>query len=133
MKIHIDTDVIIDMITNREPWATDSTKVLNWAQQHPMSASVAWHSLSNLFYLTTMTQEFAKELVGILKIPATENAEFKEALSLGFSDPEDAMQVACAMKHQARYIITRNLQHYKKSPIPALTPKEFLRTLTGNV
>ena len=76
-----------------------------------------------------MTQEFAKELVGFLKIPAIDNAEFKEALSLGFSDPEDAMQVACAMKHQARYIITRNLQHYKKSPIPPLSPKEFVIAL----
>ncbi len=127
MKAHIDTDVVIDVVANREPWADDNAAVLDWAKENPMDASIAWHSLANLFYITDISRKFALELVSFAAIPPVDNDSFCMAMRLDLPDPEDAMQVACAMLHEARYIVTRNIRHYRKSPVPAVTPKKFVK------
>jgi predicted nucleic acid-binding protein len=131
LKIHLDTDVIMDVITARHPWAEKSGEVLNWSQRHPMSGSIAWHSLANLLYLTSASGEFLTDLTRFLRISPVENTDFDMAMRLNLPDPEDAMQVACALRHQAQFIITRNKRHYRNSPVQALTPAEFLRQLPG--
>ena len=44
-------------------------------------------------------------------------------------DFENAMQVAAARACGARHIITRNVSDFRRSPIPALTPRDALDTL----
>ena len=48
------------------------------------------------------------------------------ARTLGFADYEDAVVAAAAKKAQCAYIITRNKRDFANSPVPALTPGEFL-------
>jgi hypothetical protein len=43
------------------------------------------------------------------------------------SDFEDALQAAAAISGNAEYIVTRNTADYRHSPIPAITPRDFLR------
>ena len=40
-------------------------------------------------------------------------------------DLEDAMQAAAALAFDAYYIISRNLSHYRNSPIPAFHQNSF--------
>lgn len=127
MKILIDCDVLLDVGLGRQPHYEASAKLLDWAEQHPAKAAVAWHSIANLFYLMEgKTTDFIEELTQFVTIPATGDAALSFALSLGFKDFEDAMQVAAADSHFAQAIVTRNLRHYRKSPIKALAPDEFL-------
>ena len=44
-----------------------------------------------------------------------------------FSDFEDAVIAATALREGASYIITRNTIDFVKSPVPAMTPADFLR------
>ena len=48
------------------------------------------------------------------------------ARTLRFADYEDAVVAAAAKKAQCAYIITRNKRDFANSPVPALTPGEFL-------
>ena len=48
------------------------------------------------------------------------------ARALEFADYEDAVAAAAAKKAKCAYIITRNKRDFAKSPVPALTPGEFL-------
>ena len=45
------------------------------------------------------------------------------------SDVEDAFQAAAALAWQADAIVTRNVGDYRRSPIPAMTPAQFLKRL----
>jgi len=49
------------------------------------------------------------------------------ALGLDMPDFEDAMQAAAAVACRADYIVTRNTEHYRKSPVKALAPDAWLR------
>lgn len=44
-----------------------------------------------------------------------------------FSDFEDCLQDECALQNNADYIITRNIDDFANSNVPAVTPADFLK------
>ena len=46
MRVLLDTDILLDVVLAREPFAADSADVLRWAESGG-AAAVAWHSLTN--------------------------------------------------------------------------------------
>ena len=46
-------------------------------------------------------------------------------------DFEDCLQDRCAERNGADYIITRNAKDFNGSVVPAISPEEFLETISG--
>jgi len=111
----------------------ESTAALTWAEQHADSGWVAWHSLSNIHYVgrrmrgNAAIRDFLGEILGILTVPSSDHVVARQALKLPMGDFEDALQVASALAAKADFIVTRNTADYRRSPVPAVTPTEFLR------
>lgn len=132
MRLFIDTDVMLDVLLNREPHVKESGQVLDWAEEHPGLAAVSWHGLANLHYLSkTGAEDFIAELLGFAEIPRTGSEHMRQALDLRFGDLEDAMQAAAAVLFNAQAIVTRNTRDFETSPIKASTPREILPVLRG--
>lgn len=132
MKILLDTDILLDIALHRAKFFEDSASVVGWAESEPGEAAIAWHSLSNIAYLfRTDTRRFIGDLLTFVEIPSTGTAAAQQAVGFPMKDLEDALQAAAALEFGASYIITRNTSHYRNSPVPALSPKEFLR-MVGN-
>lgn len=130
MRIFIDSDILLDVLLKREPHFIQSAKLLDWASVHPGKAFVSWHSLANVHYLSKNGAEsFIRDLLNFCDIPQFGSSEMIKALDLRFSDLEDAMQTVSALTANAQFIITRNTQDYKKSPIKAVTPKHYFSNL----
>ena len=133
MRALIDSDVLIDVALERPEWLTDSIAVLAWAEQHPGGGWVAWHSLANIHYIgrrlrgDEAVRDFLREILGFLEVPVTDQAAARRALDLPMVDFEDALQSMCALTAHADLLVTRNTVDYRRSPVPAVTPKEFLR------
>ena len=91
--------------------------------------------MSNFYYLVAPAQgdaaarDFILGLTRFVAIAPTDTNALRYAASLPLSDFEDAMQVAAAHACGARYIVTRNLRDFRRSPIPAVTPQEALDRL----
>lgn len=129
MKILIDTDVLLDVALARRPHVKDSATVLKWAEAGN-EATIAWHSISNCAYLLKAdARPFLEMLLGFVQVAEVDTAIAERALDLPMKDLEDAMQSAAAQACAAKYIITRNLPDYKRSPVPALNPKQFIDVL----
>lgn len=130
MKLFIDTDICLDVLLERQPYFAESATLLDWAEKNPGKASISWHGLANLHYLSTGGAEsFIRELLEFCEVPACGSLEMMQALDLGFKDLEDAMQTATAMRFGAQIIATRNVRDYRKSPIQAASPREILQHL----
>ena len=133
--ILIDTDVLIDVAMDRHPFSEASAGVLDLVEMGYERACIAWHSISNLYYLMTArhkgfsTREFIVDLTHIVDVAATNAEGVRYAASLPMRDFEDAMQVAAARACGATMIVTRNLKDYKHSPIPAVSPADAVSTL----
>jgi len=52
MRILLDADVLLDVALKRQAFLAASQEVLRWAEGEPGQAAVAWHTLSNIAYLT---------------------------------------------------------------------------------
>jgi predicted nucleic acid-binding protein len=131
LKILLDTDVLMDVALGRPVVGPASRDLLEWCQHTPQATVVAWHTVSNLFYLLSgaRSSSFARTfLVGLLGFATVANGDtesVRHALTMRMPDFEDALQVAAAISSNASFIITRNLVDYRGSPIPVLTPTDF--------
>ncbi len=128
MKVLIDTDVLLDVALAREPHLSASLAVLEWAENGG-EAAVAWHSLTNCSYLLKGGRRFLKNLLKLVDVATVGSHDAKTAMDLPMADLEDAFQAASALAWKADLIITRNLPDYRKSPVPALSPMDFMKRI----
>ncbi len=95
-------------------------------------ACIAWHSVSNVYYIirplrgSTNARGFILELTRFVNVAITDTQGIRYAAGLPMPDFEDAMQVAAARASGARLIVTRNLRDYAQSPIPAVDAEAAL-------
>ena len=93
---------------------------------------VAAHSLTTLFYPYVKHRSAEEprvrlgELLSISPVAAVDQVVIERALNLPYRDFEDAVQMICAVRVGAQYLITRNVADYEGGPIPALKPAELL-------
>ncbi|MEO6970814.1 MAG: PIN domain-containing protein, partial [Chthoniobacterales bacterium] len=131
LKLLLDTDVLMDVALGRPGFGPVSRDLLEWCQHTPQAALVAWHTMSNLFYLLSAARSpaFARTFLGGLLDFATvasgDTESVRHALAMRMSDFEDALQVAPAISSNVDFIITRNVGDYRGSPIPVLRPVDF--------
>lgn len=132
MRILLDTDILIDVTLDRKPFSNYSSHVFNLSESRQIKSFVAWHSISNFYYLVRpktsgiKAREFIIDLLRFNEIAPVSTKDAIFATSLNLPDFEDSLQVASARACRAELILTRNVKHYTKSPIPARTPKEFI-------
>ncbi|NNJ83370.1 MAG: PIN domain-containing protein [Gammaproteobacteria bacterium] len=135
MKVFIDCDVLLDVGLDRAPFAEASGVLLDYLEENPLSGCIAWHSLSNIYYIATKTKgsararDFIADLCGFLYIAPTSNQDVLKAIQLPMPDFEDALQCAAALACGAERIVTRNVDDYANAPILVSTPKEYIGRL----
>lgn len=128
MRVLLDSDVLIDIALKREPFFEPAVQVSRWAEDNPGQTAIAWHSLSNIEYsVRSDVRAFIRHLLEFIEIAPVETRQAKQALGLRMTDFEDALQAAAALAFDAQWIVTRNLRHYRNSPVPAISPSQFLK------
>jgi predicted nucleic acid-binding protein len=131
----LDTNVLIDLALDRAPHSEAASGLIDALEQRPGTAFVAWHSLSNFYYLVSpsrgknQTKDFLLDLMRFVRVAPTTTESLQYAGKLDLKDFEDAMQVAAAAACQASVIATRNLRDYVRSPIRAAEPQAVLAEL----
>ncbi len=97
-----------------------------------VAGCIPGHALTTVHYIVRRStgKEQADTLIDLLlahlDIVPQERSQFLRARNLGFSDFEDAVLASAAEAGGCEYIVTRNLSDFEASPIPAVTPEEFL-------
>jgi predicted nucleic acid-binding protein len=132
MKVLIDTNVILDVLTKREPHFEVSASFLKLCGTK-VNASIAASQTTNIFYLlrrggkeAAQAKAVIQKLVDNVKVIDITAADVKNALASDMSDYEDALLAFGGQRRKAEYIITRNEKDFKQSPVPALSPQKFL-------
>lgn len=139
MVILIDTNIIIDALADREPYATDAKQIMKKCATREITGVLAAHSIPNLFYI--LRKEFSQEerrylLKNLCKIFQVSELNEKRIIAAleneMFSDFEDGLQEECAVSSMADYLVTRNPSDFKHSRIKVILPNEFLRKMQEN-
>ena len=137
MKILVDTNVIIDALTGREPFREAAEQIFMLAANQIEDMFITASSATDIYYLTrkhlhdtdqarnTMSKLY--ELFYILDVTSN---DCQEALSSGVKDYEDAVIASCAYRNRMDYIVTRNIRDYEHSKVKALLPDELLKLIS---
>jgi predicted nucleic acid-binding protein len=135
LGILVDLNVVLDVVQNRQPFYKDSAEILDAVVRKKVSGWLAAHSLTTLYYLIARYHNraaAATSLAGLLQsfsVATVDDAVIRTALSWGWKDFEDAVQMAAAAAAKTDYIITRNPTDFQIGPIPAIQPAAFLPLL----
>ena len=133
-KIFLDTNIVIDLLGEREPFYESAAKIATLADKGKIQIYVSALTYSTIYYVLTRFEdkEIVKEKIRKFKV-IVETSDLTEkiidkGLESKFSDFEDALHYYCALKMDCNIIITRNVKDFKVSDIPVLTPDEYLKS-----
>jgi predicted nucleic acid-binding protein len=133
MNVLIDINVILDVIANRLPFDDNAEKIFYFAAEEKITASITANSVTDIYYLIRKHLQNPQEarlillkLFSLFQIIAVTGTDCEKALELNTSDYEDALQIICAQKSEIDYIITRNLKDFSNSPVPVISPGDFI-------
>jgi predicted nucleic acid-binding protein len=139
ITVLIDTDVLIDFLTDRKPFTANAKKLMQKSHEKTINAFLAAHSVTNIFYILRKHYSVADRKQRLTDLcMAVSVVEIGAELILNalannnFDDVEDCLQSECATAINADYIVTRNIEDYAGSKVPAVLPEELLNKLTSN-
>jgi predicted nucleic acid-binding protein len=132
MRVFFDTNILLDIVEQRAPHFQSSKDALLVCGSRGVEILLAWHSLSNAFYIygrkagKSKALEALREALEYMSVITVGHIEALRAFELGFTDLEDAMQAAAAETAQADFLITRDTAGFSGSPVPVLSPGQFV-------
>lgn len=136
-KIFIDTNIVIDLLSRREPFFEEAAELFSLADKKQIELAVSSLTIANTSYalLRQMDSNKAKSVLRklrlILKVLPLDDKIIGLALNDDtFHDFEDGLQYFTATEYMQELIITRNLKDFKKSKLPTMTAKQFVKTIT---
>lgn len=137
-KLFIDSDVVIDLFTDREPFVNAASEIFDLNERGKIKLYLSAISINNIYYIVRRylghenTIKIIEDLTEMTQIVATTQVEIVQALKNNFSDYEDSIQYSTALRIEGiEAIITRNTNDYKNSKIPVFTPTDYLKISNG--
>jgi predicted nucleic acid-binding protein len=130
--LFIDTDIILDFLGNRKPFARYAAQLFLDAHKGNFKLFTSGNSVTTAYYILckSVSDKEARTLITELLdylhvIPVTDKI-LRQALTSDFNDFEDAVQQYSALTvNKIKNIITRNLRDYRKSQIKAIGPEQL--------
>lgn len=132
IKVFVDTDVCIDLLSGRQPFNTTAEILFSLADTRKIKIYVSSLSFANIDYVlrSQYSTNHSRQIVGkfktLVQVLPVDSKTIDLALVSDFNDFEDAIQYSCAVEHNLTTLITRNIKDYKKASISILTPEAFL-------
>lgn len=132
MKVLVDLNVLLDVIQKREPHLQASASILSLVAEGEIRGAVAGHAVTTIYYLVEKYGDKAAADLAVdwilseLEIIAESRDLFLRARALEMVDFEDAVVASAAETVDCDWIVTRNAEDFKKSPVPPVTPGELV-------
>lgn len=134
--LFIDTNIIIDFISQRAPFGKAALTLFDLADKKKVKLYCSSHAMATTHYVLRKVYkeaEIRKVLNALMDyvhiIPVTEDILRKASQSV-HKDFEDAIQIFCAHAIKNIFaIVTRNISDFSKAGIPVYVPQDVLELL----
>ena len=132
-EVFIDTNILIDLGTEREPFYTYARELFLIAERKTIVLNICALSYNTVHYNVKKRYglERAKMAIDLMwhftNCLSVSHTIIQKAMNSQFRDFEDAIQYYCALQiPKCEAIITRNAKDFKLSTIPIMNPYKFL-------
>ncbi|NJO73562.1 MAG: PIN domain-containing protein [Leptolyngbyaceae cyanobacterium RM1_406_9] len=137
MKVLIDTNILVDVALDRDPFFDQSEQIVRLVEQKQIEGYISASTFSDLYYVIRRvkgrdwTLQFLQQMSAICQIATVDEAVISMALTLNFRDFEDAIQYSTAVVNQLDAIATRNPQDFAEAALQIMAPDSLIQTLSS--
>ncbi|MCX5885517.1 MAG: PIN domain-containing protein [Proteobacteria bacterium] len=135
MIVLFDTDVILDLLLDREPFADATARMFSKVEKGDITGYVCATTVTTIHYLASKaagagkSRKSIQRLISLLEVAPVNRAVLEGALEGKYDDFEDGVVAEAAHHVGAKAIVTRNVRHYRNSTVPAYLPGEILEMI----
>ena len=132
MRVLVDTNVVLDVLLDREPFAQSAARVFALVEESRIEGFLCATTVTTVDYLLGQAlapdkaRAALKRLLDLFEIAPVNRPVLEQALGSNISDFEDAVLEQSARLVLVDAIATRNLTDFQKSSVPAFDPPELL-------
>jgi predicted nucleic acid-binding protein len=131
-KVFIDSDVILDFLSQREPFCVHAGRLIALGHQKKLTLYTTAVVLANVFYILRKAiggaeaKKMLKSLRSVVRVLPIKAKIVDSALLSDFSDFEDALQYFAARDGRISILVTRNVRDYRAKNILVQTAEDYL-------
>lgn len=132
MRVLVDTNVVLDVLLARRPFAETAARVFALVEESKIEGFLCATTVTTVDYLLGQTLEpnqaraALQRLLDLFEIAPVNRPVLEQALRSDISDFEDAVLEQSARLVSAEIITTRNLTDFEKSSVTVFDPPELL-------
>jgi predicted nucleic acid-binding protein len=133
MRVLVDTNIILDVLLKREPWAAAAAAVWRLCSEKKIVGYVSASAFTDIYYIARRHTDSERARIALrlcldtFAVCAIDQGTLEQAYALPGADFEDNVQIACALSNAFDFIVTRNVPDFSSSPVPVITAEELLR------
>jgi len=137
VKVLFDTNVILDVLLDRQPFSDDVAQLMSRVECSEMQGFLCATTVTTIHYLMAKSLgarhaiTHLRLLLSLFEIAPVNRVVVENALECNLPDYEDAVIAESAQHAGIEYIVTRNTGDFKKSSIPVYTPSGFIQVLAS--
>jgi predicted nucleic acid-binding protein len=138
VKVLLDTNVILDIALEREPFFGDSEIILSLVELGEIEGYICASSFGDLYYIIRkdkgrdLALEFLRQIVTLCQVATVDSNAINMALTINFRDFEDAIKYSTAVLNNFDVIVTRNNNDFPVATPRIMTPKQLIQELTNS-
>lgn len=135
-KVLFDTNVILDVLLDRQPHARASAAAWNAVEHGQVEGFVAAHAVTTIHYLVSReigairSKRVVAALLTVFRVAAVDGPVIQQAFRISGHDVEDAVTAVAAEFSSCELIVTRDPQGFRGSPVRHIPPEALLAILS---
>ena len=132
MKVFLDTNILIDLLKCRVPFVYDARKLVIASEFMDLRLYACAQSYADAYFVLCEIADKAAVKQALLatteyiEVCNTFGSDVAKSLKSGWNDIEDYLITHSAKHMNADYLVTRDKEVLRKSPVNTLTPRQFL-------
>ena len=125
--------MVLDVLAKREPFYEESSQIWEMTEKGDLKGYLSATTVTDIFYILKKqlgierAYDILERLLMVFDVVSVSKVDIRKALKLGLKDFEDAVQLICAKKIKASFLITRNKKDFREAiGIEIIDPHAFL-------
>jgi predicted nucleic acid-binding protein len=137
MKILFDTNVILDVLLDRQPFSEDATSLMSAVELGILQGYICATTLTTIHYIASKTigeqaaRQALSQLLKLFEVAPVTRVILSNALDSSFTDFEDAVLDQSALHVGALGIVTRNFKDFQGTMLAVYSPAALLASINS--
>lgn len=138
MNVLFDTNVVLDALLEREPWAEAAVALFDRVESGGLIGHLGATTVTTIYYIARrnvgagVADALMKDLLRLFEVAPVNRAVLEGALALGFADFEDAVLHEAGRLAGTQAIVTRDPSGFSSAILRVYDPETLIAALEAS-